>query len=164
MTDTPEQVLREYEQLKDELNLHNHRYYVLDDPTVPDSEYDRQMRRLQEIEQQYPQLASPDSPSQRVGGEALQAFTQVTHAVAMLSLDNAFNGEELEAFDRRIKDRLNLNEEEQIEYACNPSWTALPSACSMKTVCWCAAPLAAMARPVKISPPMSALLTAYPCA
>ena len=120
MTDTPEQVLREYEQLKDELNLHNHRYYVLDDPTVPDSEYDRQMRRLQEIEQQYPQLASPDSPSQRVGGEALQAFTQVTHAVAMLSLDNAFNGEELEAFDRRIKDRLNLNEEEQIEYACEP--------------------------------------------
>ena len=120
MTDTPEQVLREYEQLKDELNQHNHRYYVLDDPSVPDSEYDRLMRRLQEIEQQYPQLLSADSPSQRVGGEALQAFTQVSHAVAMLSLDNAFNEEDLEAFDRRIKDRLNLNEEEQIEYACEP--------------------------------------------
>ena len=120
MTDTPEQVLREYEQLKDELNQHNHRYYVLDDPSVPDSEYDRLMRRLQEIEQQHPQLLSADSPSQRVGGEALQAFTQVSHAVAMLSLDNAFNEEDLEAFDRRIKDRLNLNEEEQIEYACEP--------------------------------------------
>ena len=120
MTDTPEQVLKEYEQLKDELNLHNHRYYVLDDPSVPDIEYDRQMRRLQEIEQQYPQLVSADSPSQRVGGEALQSFTQVSHAVAMLSLDNAFNEEELEAFDRRIKDRLNLNEEEQVDYVCEP--------------------------------------------
>ena len=120
MTDTPEQVLREYEQLKDELNQHNHRYYVLDDPSVPDIEYDRQMRRLQEIEQQYPQLVSADSPSQRVGGEALQSFTQVSHAVAMLSLDNAFNEEELEAFDRRIKDRLNLNEEEQVDYVCEP--------------------------------------------
>ena len=74
MTHTPEQVLTEYEQLKDELNQHNHSYYVLDDPSVPDSEYDRLMRRLQEIEQQYPQLLSDDSPSQRVGGEALQSF------------------------------------------------------------------------------------------
>jgi len=120
MTENPEQVLSEYEQLKDELNQHNHRYYVQDDPTVPDSEYDRLMRRLQEIEQQFPQLVSDDSPSQRVGGEALQSFTQVTHAVAMLSLENAFNGEELEAFDKRIKDRLNLKEDQQIEYACEP--------------------------------------------
>ena len=120
MTDTPEQVLKEYEQLKDELNLHNHRYYVLDDPSVPDIEYDRQMRRLQEIEQQYPQLVSADSPSQRVGGEALQSFAQVSHAVAMLSLDNAFNEEELEAFDRRIKDRLNLDEQALVNYVCEP--------------------------------------------
>lgn len=120
MAENPEQVLTEYEQLKDELNQHNHRYYVLDDPSIPDSEYDRLMRRLQEIEQQFPQLVSDDSPSQRVGGEALQAFTQVTHAVAMLSLENAFNEEELEAFDKRIKDRLNLKEEQQIEYACEP--------------------------------------------
>jgi DNA ligase (NAD+) len=78
------------------------------------------MRRLQEIEQQFPQLLSDDSPSQRVGGEALQAFSQVSHAVAMLSLENAFNEEELEAFDRRIKDRLNLKDDQQIEYACEP--------------------------------------------
>ena len=70
MAENPEQVLTEYEQLKDELNQHNHRYYVQDDPTVPDSEYDRLMRRLQEIEQQFPQLVSDDSPSQRVGGRS----------------------------------------------------------------------------------------------
>ncbi|MDG1080858.1 MAG: NAD-dependent DNA ligase LigA, partial [Porticoccaceae bacterium] len=66
-----EQVRAEYEQLKDELNQHNHRYYVLDEPTIPDSEYDRSMRRLQDIEQQHPELLSDDSPSQRVGGAAL---------------------------------------------------------------------------------------------
>ena len=120
MAENPEQVLAEYEQLKDELNQHNHRYYVLDDPSIPDSEYDRLMRRLQEIEQQFPHLISDDSPSQRVGGEALQSFTQVTHAVAMLSLENAFNEEELDAFERRIKDRLNFTAEQQIEYVCEP--------------------------------------------
>jgi len=103
MADTPEQVRAEYERLKDELNQHNHRYYVLDDPSVPDSEYDRAMRRLQAIEAEYPQLVSDDSPSQRVGGAALQSFAQVKHDVAMLSLDNAFSDEELDAFDRRIK-------------------------------------------------------------
>jgi DNA ligase (NAD+) len=115
-----EQVRIEYEQLKDELNQHNHRYYVLDEPTVPDSEYDRSMRRLQEIEQQYPELLSDDSPSQRVGGAALPSFSQVSHAVPMLSLDNAFNEEELEAFDRRVSDRLNYKDEQQIDYVCEP--------------------------------------------
>jgi len=115
-----EQVRVEYEQLKDELNQHNHRYYVLDEPTVPDSEYDRSMRRLQEIEQQYPELLSDDSPSQRVGGAALPSFSQVSHAVPMLSLDNAFNEEELEAFDRRVSDRLNYKDEQQIDYVCEP--------------------------------------------
>ena len=115
-----EQVRVEYEQLKDELNQHNHRYYVLDEPTVPDSEYDRSMRRLQEMEQQHPELLSDDSPSQRVGGAALPSFSQVSHAVPMLSLDNAFNEEELEAFDRRISDRLNYKEDQQIDYVCEP--------------------------------------------
>ena len=115
-----EQVRVEYEQLKDELNQHNHRYYVLDEPTVPDSEYDRSMRRLQEMEQQHPELLSDDSPSQRVGGAALPSFSQVSHAVPMLSLDNAFNEEELEAFDRRISDRLNYKDDQQIDYVCEP--------------------------------------------
>jgi DNA ligase (NAD+) len=114
------QVRAEYEQLKDELNQHNHSYYVLDEPTIPDSEYDRSMRRLQEIEQQYPELLSDDSPSQRVGGAPLPSFSQVSHAVPMLSLDNAFSDEELEAFDRRISDRLNYKTDQQIDYVCEP--------------------------------------------
>ncbi len=115
-----EQVRAEYEQLKDELNKHNHSYYVLDQPTIPDSEYDRSMRRLQGIEQQHPELVSDDSPSQRVGGAALASFSQVSHAVPMLSLDNAFNKQELEAFDRRISDRLNYKDDQQIDYVCEP--------------------------------------------
>jgi DNA ligase (NAD+) len=115
-----EQVRAEYEQLKDELNQHNHRYYVLDEPTIPDSEYDRSMRRLQDIEQQHPELLSDDSPSQRVGGAALPSFSQVSHAVPMLSLDNAFSEEELEAFDRRISDRLNYKDDQQIDLVCEP--------------------------------------------
>ena len=123
MANIPEHVLSDYERLKDELNQHNHRYYVLDDPSVPDSEYDRQMRQLQDIESQYPSLRTSDSPSQRVGGEALSAFTQVHHDVAMLSLDNAFSQAELEDFDRRVKDRLNyaaLTQPPEIDYACEP--------------------------------------------
>jgi DNA ligase (NAD+) len=115
-----EQVRAEYEQLKDELNQHNHRYYVLDDPSVPDSEYDRGMRRLQDIEQQHPELLSDDSPSQRVGGAALPSFSQVSHDVPMLSLDNAFSEEDLEAFDRRISDRLNYKDDQRIDYICEP--------------------------------------------
>ena len=123
MANIPEHVLIDYERLKDELNQHNHRYYVLDDPSVPDAEYDRQMRQLQDIESQYPSLRTTDSPSQRVGGDALSAFTQVRHDVAMLSLDNAFSETELEDFDRRVKDRLNyaaLKDAPEIDYACEP--------------------------------------------
>jgi DNA ligase (NAD+) len=123
MQQIPDDVLREYEHLKDALNQHNHRYYVLDDPSVPDSEYDRQMRALQAIEAQYPELLSEDSPSQRVGGKALESFTQVRHTVAMLSLENAFSDVELEDFDRRVKDRLNyaaLKNPTEIEFACEP--------------------------------------------
>ena len=123
MQQIPDDVLREYEHLKDALNQHNHRYYVLDDPSVPDSEYDRQMRALQAIEAQYPELLSEDSPSQRVGGKALESFTQGRHTVAMLSLENAFSDVELEDFDRRVKDRLNyaaLKNPTEIEFACEP--------------------------------------------
>ena len=123
MENIPEHVIREYERVKDQLHQHNHRYYVLDDPSVPDSEYDRQMRQLQALEQEYPTLLRDDSPSQRVGGQALDAFTQVRHTVAMLSLDNAFTDAELEDFDRRIKDRLNyaaLKNPTEIEFACEP--------------------------------------------
>jgi DNA ligase (NAD+) len=123
METTPDSVAILYQQLKDELNQHNHRYYVLDDPSVPDSEYDRQLRKLSEIEGRYEGLITDDSPSQRVGGIALESFSQIKHAVPMLSLDNAFNDVELQEFERKVKDRLNYStsdKSQQIEYACEP--------------------------------------------
>ncbi|GAA6204466.1 MULTISPECIES: NAD-dependent DNA ligase LigA [Thalassotalea] len=88
------------------LNQYNHQYYVLDEPSVPDIEYDRLMRELIEIETEFPELKTLDSPSQKVGGAPLKAFTQVTHQVPMLSLDNVFSAQEWQAFDKRIQDRL----------------------------------------------------------
>lgn len=116
MSKTPDKTV--YEKLKDELNKHAHQYYVLDEPQVSDSEYDRLMQQLQALEQLHPEWVSIDSPSQRVGGLALKEFTQVKHDMAMLSLDNAFSDEELLAFDQRIRDRLKDNSD--IEYACEP--------------------------------------------
>lgn len=95
--------------LHQELNHYNHQYYVLDEPSVPDVEYDRLLRELISIEQTYPELKTMDSPSQKVGGQALKAFTQVTHQVPMLSLDNVFSPEEWNAFVKRIHDRLGSN-------------------------------------------------------
>jgi len=88
------------------IHQYNHQYYVLDEPSVPDVEYDRLMRELIAIEHENPSLKSIDSPSQKVGGEALKAFTQVTHQVPMLSLDNVFSNDEWQAFVKRIHDRL----------------------------------------------------------
>jgi DNA ligase (NAD+) len=118
MSSIPENILRQYQHLVEELNKHNHRYYVLDDPTVPDSEYDRQLRELQSIEGHYREIIALDSPSQRVGGAALSSFSQIKHALPMLSLDNAFNDTELQEFERRLKDRLNSSAD--IEYVCEP--------------------------------------------
>jgi DNA ligase (NAD+) len=93
-------------ELRRSIEEHNYAYYVLDDPRVPDAEYDRLLRRLQEIEREHPDLVTPDSPTQRVGTEKLGEFREVRHTKPMLSLDNVFNDEELEAFDRRVRDRL----------------------------------------------------------
>ena len=109
----------EVESLRSQLEAWNYQYYVLDTPSVPDAEYDRLMRRLQELEQQYPELVRADSPTQRVGGEPQSEFSQVTHEVPMLSLDNAFDGAELRDFDRRVRERLG-NPEAEVEYACEP--------------------------------------------
>ncbi len=100
---TPKQQVAE---LRNQINQHNYRYYVLDDPQVPDAEYDRLLRQLQQLEQQYPDLVTADSPTQRVGAKPLDAFSQVRHALPMLSLDNAFSFEEMSDFDKRIKERL----------------------------------------------------------
>lgn len=120
MLNIPEAVHQRYQQLKNELNHHNHAYYVSDDPLIPDSEYDRLMRELQDIEQQYSELRTSDSPSQRVGGVALDSFSQVKHEVPMLSLDNAFSDQEMSDFDRRIKERINLESNQYLAYACEP--------------------------------------------
>ena len=92
--------------LHEQINQYNHQYYVLDQPSVPDAEYDRLMRELLEIEKNYPEYKTIDSPSQKVGGAPLKSFTQVTHQIPMLSLDNVFSNDEWHAFIKRIQDRL----------------------------------------------------------
>lgn len=119
---TPSEVLRA-KALQEQLNNHNHRYYVLDDPQIPDAEYDRLLRELQGLERRYPELSAPDSPTQRVGAPPLKGFATVAHEVPMLSLDNAFNSDEMREFDRRIHDRLKI--EGDIEYACEPKLDGL---------------------------------------
>jgi DNA ligase (NAD+) len=96
----------ELDALRRSIEAHNYAYHVLDSPTVPDAEYDRLMRRLQEIESAHPELVTVDSPTQRVGAARLEAFREVRHARPMLSLDNVFDGAELEAFDKRVRERL----------------------------------------------------------
>ena len=115
--------LTKIKQLREAIEFHNYRYYVLDDPEVPDAEYDRLMRELQALEAQYPELVAPDSPTQRVGGEALEGFEEVQHLVPMLSLDNAFDEVEVQAFDKRIHDRLKIDGD--IEYVAEPKLDGL---------------------------------------
>ncbi len=105
-------------ELRSQLHEHNHRYYILDDPAVPDVEYDRLLRELIALEDQHPNLLVADSPSQRVGSPPLSAFSQISHRLPMLSLDNAFDEEEFAEFDRRVRERLGTTDE--ISYACEP--------------------------------------------
>src|SRR5690242_2366238 len=97
---------REVEALRKELRRHEHLYYVLDKPEITDAEYDSLMRRLQQLEQQHPQLLTADSPTQRVGGKPREGFIKVRHSSQLLSLDNALNEGELRDFDRRVNDLL----------------------------------------------------------
>lgn len=116
-------IAQQLEDLREQLRDHNYRYYVLDNPSVPDAEYDRLFRQLQQLEQEHPDLITHDSPTQRVGDRPLDAFSQVTHRIPMLSLDNVFNDQELVAFDRRVRDRLKT--EDEIEYVCEPKLDGL---------------------------------------
>ena len=115
-------VVAQLESLRDTINRHNYNYYVLDAPVIPDVEYDRLLRELQQLEQQYPELITADSPSQRIGAPPLKAFGQVQHAVPMLSLDNAFSSAELRDFDQRIRERLRI---EQVSYCAEPKMDGL---------------------------------------
>lgn len=119
----PAQARAEIQQLRQEIDTHNYLYYVKDSPRITDAEYDRLFRRLQELEAQYPETVTPDSPTQRVGAAPLSEFAQVRHEVPMLSLTNAFNDEEITAFDRRVRERLETDE--RIEYSAEPKLDGL---------------------------------------
>ena len=115
-------ITQQYQHLKRSLEQYDYEYYVLDAPSVPDSEYDSLFKALQALERAHPELVTADSPSQRVGGTPSNAFTNITHKQAMLSLNNAFEEAELEAFDKRIRDSLACN---QVEYAVEPKFDGL---------------------------------------
>ncbi len=108
--------------LREQINDHNYRYYVLNDHTVPDAEYDRLMRELQELETQNPSLITAQSPTQRVAGAPQKGFSEVHHEVPMLSLNNAFDDQEALDFDRRVREKLDI---ENIEYVVEPKLDGL---------------------------------------
>ena len=95
---------KEIAKLRDEIRQHEHRYYVLDDPEISDFKFDKLMHRLQELERQHPEFVTPNSPTQRVGGEPAAEFPQVRHPAPMLSLDNTSSVDELRDFDRRVRE------------------------------------------------------------
>ncbi|WP_396621245.1 NAD-dependent DNA ligase LigA [Marinobacter sp. W-8] len=123
MTNVPETIRKRVDSLRATLEDHNYYYYVLDDPRIPDAEYDRLFRELQKLEAEHPELATEDSPTRRVGSSAETSFEEVTHRLPMLSLDNAFSEDELRDFDRRVRDRL--GEDGAIEYVCEPKLDGL---------------------------------------
>lgn len=108
--------------LREEIERHNYRYYALDDPLVSDAEYDRLFRELQELEARYPALVTPDSPTQRIGAKPLSDFAEVKHRTPMLSLNNAFDSDEVRAFDRRVREALALD---RVEYSAEPKFDGL---------------------------------------
>ena len=109
---------QEIAELRQEIGRHNHRYHVLDDPLISDAEYDRLFRRLLDLEKAHPELATPDSPTQKVGAVPLERFATVQHSLPMLSLNNAMAPEELEEFEERIRRFLKISD--NIEYAVEP--------------------------------------------
>ena len=115
--------LAEINQLRQQLRDHNYRYHVLDDPSVTDAQYDQMFLQLQSLEQQYPQFISDDSPTQRVGSKPEDGFSEVKHDLPMLSLSNGFADEDVQAFVKRIKDRLNTDD--AIEFVAEPKLDGL---------------------------------------
>ncbi len=114
---TSREVARRARQLRELIESHNYRYYVLDDPEIPDVQFDELMRELQQLESGHPELVDADSPTQRVGGQAAREFREVVHAVPMLSLDNAFSEQDIVDFDRRARERLDVD---SIAYSAEP--------------------------------------------
>lgn len=111
------------EQLREEIRHHDYRYYVKDDPEIPDAEYDRLMEELKHLEKKHPDLITDDSPTQRVGGKPLDKFNEVKHALPMLSLGNAFDESDVEDFDRRAREKLEVDG--ALAYFCEPKLDGL---------------------------------------
>jgi DNA ligase (NAD+) len=120
---TSEAIRKHVDKLSEEIEYHNYRYYILDQPEISDAEYDRLMRELEKLEDQYPELRSPNSPTQRVGASPLEKFDIVRHTIPMLSLANAFDESEARDFDKRVKKILGTSEE--IEYVAEPKFDGL---------------------------------------
>ncbi len=126
--EAPDQTAARVSALRTAINEANYLYYVLDAPTLPDAEYDRLLRELQEIESAHPELLTADSPTQRVGAEPLKAFAEVAHTIPMLSLGNAFSEADVVAFDRRVREGLErqaFDLENVVEYAVEPKFDGL---------------------------------------
>ena len=117
-----EKINQEIEKLHEQINEHSYRYYVLDDPLISDAEFDNLFERLKKLEKEYPQFITPDSPTQRVGAAPLKSFAQIQHDIPMLSLDNAFNEEDIAAFNQRIQDKLHHDD---VDYCCEPKLDGL---------------------------------------
>jgi DNA ligase (NAD+) len=118
-----EALKKRVEKLQEEIEYHNYRYYVLDQPEIPDAQYDRLMRELEKIEEEYPELRSPNSPTQRVGAPPLEEFEIVRHSISMLSLANAFDESEARDFDKRVK--KNLGSAADVGYVAEPKLDGL---------------------------------------
>lgn len=117
-------IAQQLEQLRETLRLYEYHYHVLDNPLVPDAEYDRLMNELKNLEWQHPEWITLDSPTQRVGAKPLDGFAQITHEIPMLSLDNAFSNDDLDGFLRRIEERVGINER-ALEFCCEPKLDGL---------------------------------------
>jgi DNA ligase (NAD+) len=118
----PKEIQERVEKLREEIRRYDYYYYVLNQPIISDAEYDKLFRELVELEEKYPELKTPDSPTQRVGAPPAEEFAPVEHAIPMLSLDNCFNDEELEEWDDRVRRMLGG---EPVEYVCEPKLDGL---------------------------------------
>src|ERR1700688_1136557 len=115
-------VAKEIERLREKIRHHEYLYYVNDDPEISDAAFDKLMNQLKKLEAENPKLATPDSPTQRVGGVAREGFQQVRHTTPMISLDNAFSFDELANFDRRVRE---LTGREKVEYVSEHKFDGL---------------------------------------
>lgn len=154
-----ETVQKRVQELRSLLNYHSKRYYEEDAPEIEDYEYDQMLRELEELEQEHPELITPDSPTRRVGGRADSQFTPVTHTVVMESLQDGFSEDEVRDFDRRVRELV-----EHPQYVVEPKMMGYLFRWNMKTACLCAAPRGAMDRLARISRSTCARSARFRCA